>query len=335
MTRTYRRLWSGIVSFEALHGAYLKARRGKRFRPEVLEFGAHLEEELLALRAELGSRTYRVGTYRRFYVHDPKTREVAALPFRDRVVQHALVGAIEPIWERRFIYDSYACRVGKGTHAGADRLTGFLRRAHRMWTQTYVLKGDVSGYFPSVDHGVLRGLLRRYVGCEGTLWLLDEVVGSWNADEGRGIPIGNLTSQLFANVYLHELDEFVKYDLRWKFYLRYMDDFVLLGADKAELNRVKAVITRFLQDRLYLRLNPKSSIFPDAQGVDFLGYRIWRTHRLLRKRSIRNMRRRLKAFAAGKIGMEEMRMSMMAWLGHARHANTYRLRKRMFGSITF
>lgn len=331
MAKTYRHLWPQITSFETLHAAYLKARKGKRYTAGVLRFSAGLEERLLELQEELRERRYRISEYHRFNVYEPKKREVASLPFRDQVVQHALIAVIEPVFDKRLIYDSYACRVGKGNHAGADRITGWLRRAHRMWSETYVLKADVKSYFASVDHDVLKKLFRRRIACDGALWLTDLFVDSWNAESGRGIPIGNLTSQLYANIYLHELDRFVKYDLRVKFYLRYMDDFVVIGSDKTELNVLRAQIDRFLQEHLKLRLNSRTSVFPEDQGIDFLGYRIWRTHRLLRKRSVKRMRRWIRAWRKGKVYTEEIEASVAAWLGHAEHADTYNLQRELLG----
>jgi len=163
MAKTYKNLYSRIADFENLHAAYLKARRGKRFKPGVLEFSASLETNLLVLREELLTKTYRTDDYYVFEVYEPKKRIVAALPFRDRVVHHALCNVIEPIWEARFIHDSYACRVGKGTHAGADQVTEFLQRAKRKWGQVFILKLDIKAYFPSVDHAVLLDLLEKRV----------------------------------------------------------------------------------------------------------------------------------------------------------------------------
>jgi len=337
--KTYNNLWDQFVNFEGLHAAYLKARRGKRFEVEVMRFGTNLEQELFELLQQLQDGTYRTGEYHRFDVYEPKKREVASLPFRDRIVHHALVAELEKIYEPRFIYDSYACRVGKGTHAGADRVTEFLRRAHHIWPRTYVLKGDIKSYFASVDHRRLKSIVRRYVSCGRTLSLIDSIVDSWQREPGRGIPIGNLTSQLFANVYLHELDEFAKHQLHQKFYVRYMDDFVLLGSDKTELNAIRAKIGGYLDENLKLELNRKTSIFPEARGVDFLGYRIWRTHRLLRKSSAKRMRRKMRIFseryADGDILTEEVQVSIASWLGHAKHASTYKLRKKIFSEYTF
>lgn len=337
--KTYSNLWDQFVNFETLHAAYLEARRGKRFEAEVMRFGVNLEQGLFGLLQQLQDGTYRTGEYHCFNVYEPKKREVASLPFRDRIVHHALVAELEKIYEPRFIHDSYACRVGKGTHAGADRVTEFLRRAHRIWPQTYVLKGDIKNYFASVDHARLKLVIRRYVACEQTLLLIDGIVDSWQSERGWGIPIGNLTSQLFANVYLHELDEFVKHQLHQELYVRYMDDFILLGLDKTELNTIQVEIGRYLHENLRLELNRKTSIFPEARGVDFLGYRIWRTHRLLRKSSAKRMRRKMRVFsersASGDILPEEVRASIASWLGHAKHANTYSLRKKIFSEHIF
>ena len=336
--KTYRNLYPLIYAFNNLYLAYVKARRGKRYKAEVLRFSVNLECELIALYRELADHSYRTGEYRCFTVYEPKRREVAALPFRDRVVHHALCNVIEPIFERGFIRDSYACRVGKGTHAAADRLTEFLRSAYRRWGGCYVLKADVASYFPSVDHGVLMDIIRRRIACPETLELIKEILDSWNGNVGHGIPIGNLTSQLFANVYLNEFDQFVKHGLRARYYVRYMDDMILLAADKATLWEWRDAIQQFLGDALRLHLNNKTDIFPEARGVDFVGYRTWRTHRLLRKRSVKQMRRKLKAlgarYEAGEVDVETISAVVASWVGHASHADTYRLRCRVFGEFT-
>lgn len=337
MPKTCNGLYEKISDFENLHGAYLKARRCKRYRKEVLLFTRNVEEELLTLQEELVSGTYMTGQYRRFMVFEPKQREILALPFRDRVVHHAICTIIEPLFERRFIFDSYGCRVGKGTHSGSARLVDFLRRAQRVWDTVYCLKADISKFFPSVDHGDLKRVIRRIIRCKRTLKLLDEIIDSIPGQ--KGIPIGNLTSQIFANVYLDELDHFVKEKLQVKFYIRYMDDFVLLHSDKKLLHYCKAEIATFLKEELKLGLNAKTSVFPISRGVDFLGYRTWPTHKLLRKRSVIGMRRRLKKlserYRRGAITLEDIRPIIASWLGHTKHANSYNAVKRVLGSVVF
>lgn len=335
MVKTYNNLYPLIYDFENLYRAYLKARRNKRYQQEVLTFTVNLGENLLQIQNELIWKTYRTGPYRFFYVHDPKTRLVAALPFKDRVVQHALCNIIEPIFESRFIYDSYACRVGKGTHAGADRVTQFLRIAQRKWERVYCLKGDIAQCFPSINHAILKAIIRKRITCPDTLWLIDEIIdsGGDGSDCPRGLPIGNLTSQLWANVYLDQLDHFVKEVLRERYYVRYMDDFVVIGGDKRHLWEVKKEIEGFLADKLDLRLNDKTGVWPISQGIDFLGYRIWPTHRLVRKSSIKRMKRKLKAFQrkfrGGRISLDKINATIQSWLGHVSHANSYNLRRKL------
>jgi hypothetical protein len=279
-------------------------------------------------------------------VYEPKERIVAALPFRDRVLHQAIVAVIEPIWECRFIDDSYACRPGRGTHRGADRVQAMLRRAQREHGKVYVLKADIAKYFYSIDHCVLKKLVRRRIRCRRTLALIDSIIDS-NAEPGDlcpvGLPIGNLTSQLFANVYLHELDEFVKHALRERYYVRYMDDFCIISHDKAHLHRVRVLIEQFLWDRLRLKTNAKTQIFPIGtkfgRALDFLGYRIWPTHRRLRKSSIsritRTLRKLRRQYADGKVGMDRIRASIMSWIAHAAHADAFGLRRKLLGSFTF
>lgn len=341
MAKTFNDLYESIYDFENLFNAYLKARKNKRYSGEVLHFTANLEENLITLQNELIHRTYRSGRYREFYIYEPKERLIMALPFRDRVVHHALINVIEDIFEKRFIYDTYACRVGKGTHKGADRVTQFLRETQRKWGKTYCLKADVSKYFPSINHRILKDILFRRITCKGTRWLIEEIIDS-SAEPGelnpRGIPIGNLTSQLFANVYLGELDYFVKFTLGEKYYVRYMDDFVILHNDKRHLRYLRGEIEDFLKARLDLSLNHKTGIFPVSQGVDFLGYRIWSTHRLLRKNSVKRIKRALKKlqrdYSEGKASVDKVRSVVSSWVGHASHANTYRLRTKVLQGFT-
>jgi retron-type reverse transcriptase len=341
MAKSYRHLFERIYDFENLYRAYLKARRGKRRSDEVLRFENDLEGNLIGLQNELIWGQYKTGAYRYFTVYEPKERQVAALPFRDRVLQHAVVAVIEPIWEARFIADSYACRVGKGTHAGADRAEQMMRQVKREHGEVWALKADVSRYFQSIDHGRLKGLLRRYIRCPRTLRLLNEIIDS--AGDGVGLPIGNLTSQLFANVYLHALDEFVKYDLRERYYVRYMDDFVILSNDKAQLQSLRIEIEAMLWRRLCLVTNSKTHIFRvgglRGRALDFLGYRIYPTHRLIRKASARRadraLRRLRSAYKKGVISLDRVRQTVASWVAHASHASSEKIRKAVLEKFAF
>lgn len=346
MSKTFRNLWPDIISFKTLFRAWERTAKGRRRQRDVAAFQADLEPNLITIQENLIHKTYRTGPYHRFHIYEPKRREIASLPLKDRVVQHALVSVIEPIFEARFIDQSFACRPDKGAHKGADTVQGYLRRATREHGQAFALKADISKYFPSVCHDPLIRILSRRIACPDTLWLLKEVIGS-SADEGaltpRGIPIGNLTSQLFANVYLNELDHFVKHTLREPLYVRYMDDFAVIHHDKTHLHEIRKDIEDFLWAELGLRTNSKTQIFPVKQSggraLDFLGYRIWPTHRALRKDSINRMRRKMKRMASqyhrGLITWDDIDPVIMSWIGHARHADTYNLRRKVLGGVAF
>jgi retron-type reverse transcriptase len=346
--KRYKNLYPRVYSFPNLYLAFRRARRSKRDRAAVGAFEFDLETNLLDLQSELLDRTYRPGGYTNFYIYEPKRRLISAAPFRDRVVHHALCQVIEPIWEARFIATSYACRRGKGTHRALDRCQAWLQQ------YGYAFHGDVVKYFPFIDHGILRRLLSRHIADPQVRWLIDTILDSgaglqasehpaayfpgddlFAALRPRGLPIGNLTSQFWANVYLHELDMFVKHQLRSPAYLRYMDDFVLFANDKRQLQEWKTAIADFLALRLRLLLHPrKSPVFPARVGIDFCGFRIFPTHRRLRRSSVRRFVRRFRlqrrAYQRGELSLDEMTTSVQSWIAHAAHGDTWKLRRRLF-----
>jgi hypothetical protein len=353
MPRTYKNLYPRIHDFENLYLAHRKARKGgKRKRAEVAEFEHNLAENLLRLHTELREQTYHPGSYRHFLVIERKERKISAAPYRDRVVHHALMNVVQPIFEVRFIHDSYACRQGKGTHRALDRAQQFARGYQ------YVLQCDVREFFPSIDHAILRGLLARHVACRRTLWLVDRILESgagvladrytpvyfpgddlFAATRPRGLPIGNLTSQHWANVYLHPLDLFVKQELHCPAYLRYCDDFLLFAVDKSTLHRWRDEIVGFLQTLRLTLHEDKAQVFPVKSGIDFLGWRLFPHYRRLRRENVRFAIRRLRwqqaAFARGELDLDALTTSIQAWLAHAAHGNTYQLRRRIMGQFTF
>lgn len=343
-------LWPRLVSFENQLGAYRKARLGKRERPAVAEFGLDLERELLTLQRELQDGTYRPGGYRLFTIYERKPRIIAAAPFRDRVVHHAVMNLIEPPLDQTFIADSYACRHGKGVHAAVDR--------YQAWAQAYryVLKMDVRQYFPSIDHGLLKEKLRRRIRDLRVLDLLDRIIdGAPRGDsepcyfpgdnlftpfERRaGIPIGNLTSQFFANLYLDDLDHDIKQVLRVRPYLRYVDDMVVLDNDKARLADIRAAVReRLAADRL--RLHPrKAHVTRAADGLNLLGYVVYPNRRRLRNdnghRFARRLRAMAKAYRTGRLDRDKVLASTQSWIGHAQHADTEGLRRVIFSQAVF
>jgi retron-type reverse transcriptase len=279
--RRHNHLYPRITAFENLLAAARKAQRGKRFKPATARFNLNLEGELLKLQRQLNGQTYRHGGYRDFWIHDPKQRLISAAPYRDRVVHHALCNIIEPIFDRTFIHDSYACRQGKGTHAAVERYSAFARR------YPYVLKCDIRKYFQSVDHEILMAAITRKIKCTRTLWLIGEIIASRRDDSQaryfkgddlftpfarrRAIPIGNLTSQFFANVYLNGFDHYVKEHLGCRAYIRYVDDCVVFDRDKARLGELLAAMRAYLETlRLTLHKN-KCRVYRVSDGVTFLG----------------------------------------------------------------
>lgn len=347
--KTYRGLFERLASFENLHAAYRAARRGKRGTTQVAEFELRCEDELLAIRRELLAGEYRFGPYTEFTVTDPKERLVAAAPFRDRVVHHALVRVLEPIYEPRFIHDTYACRRGRGTHRAVLRCQEFTRR------YPYVLKADIWKFYPTVDHGVLLQILGRRVRDPRILRLADDVLATWrsgieyyrpfpgddlfSALRPRGIPIGNLTSQFFANVYLAELDGFAKRWLGVQAYVRYMDDVLLFAEDRETLREWRSALRREVV-RLRLILHPtKCHIMRTAQGVPFLGFTVLAARRrLLRsgvRRFVRRTRRQIREVAAGSLEPSALRRSVRGWVSHAAFADSLGLRRSIFPRLVW
>ncbi len=320
--KTHRCLWPLLVDFGNLHTAYREAARGKRFRPDVAAFGFDLEANLCRLGRELSDGTYLPGAYRQFTIYDrSKPRLISAAPFRDRVVHHAVCNLLEPIFERCFIHDSYACRKGKGLHAAVDRFCEFAA-GHR-----YVLKADIRHYFPSIQHEALLFALRRKVQCRRTLNLCSLILGHGSGEhDGLGLPIGNQTSQFFANVYLNGFDQFVLEHLKPGGYLRYVDDFVLFAEDKAWLRDALEEVRRFLAD-LGLELpSGKCLVQPVSAGTTFLGFRLWPEERRLVRSGVVRFRRRYRAqvrqLREGKLSPDDLRASVNGWLGHATHARS-------------
>jgi len=342
--KRYGHLWEKVLSWDNLVLAAQKAQRGKRSRGAVLRFNFDLERELLTLQNELEDKVYRPGRFRSHWIYRPKTRLISAAPYRDRVVHHALMNILEPILDRHFHPDSYACRRNKGTHAAADRLQHFMRK------YKYALQCDVRKYFPSIDHAILKDRFRRLIKDRHVLWLMNLIVDCSNEqekvlfwfdgddlfgpiDRRMGLPIGNLTSQWFANWMLDGLDHFVTSILGVGGYVRYCDDFVLLHNDRSLLKGAIGLVRSHLA---YVRLRlheRKLSVKPVRAGLTFVGYRVWPTHRLIRKGNIRRFRRRVrwmkKAYAKWVIDWDEVKLRLDSWMGHARQADSERLLRRL------
>lgn len=333
-----------LCSWLNLGWAYQNASRGKRGRGATAEFEYNLGDNLLDLETELTEKTYQPGAYSSFYIHEPKKRLISAAPFRDRVVHHALCNVTVPYFEELFIADSYANRVGKGTHRALDRCQGFAQK------YKYVLQCDIAQFFPSIDHAVLRETLVSMLPDESVLWLLDRILASGEgvlaeeydlmyfpgddllaANRPRGLPIGNLTSQWWANCYLNPFDHFVRRELRCKAYLRYVDDFLLFSDEKRELMRWRdAIIKRLERFRLTLH---KGSAHPRPveEGIPFLGFVIFPDHRRLKQRKGFAFRRKL-LYLLKTAGRETICASIQGWINHVHYGDTFRLRESVLGS---
>jgi retron-type reverse transcriptase len=307
--------FNDILSIKALFSAWRKFSKGKRARADIQIYQKELRDNIEKLQNELLIGTYRHEPYQPFTIFDPKQRSIHKATVRDRLVHQAIVSGIEPLFEKQFIYDSFSCRVGKGTHAAVKRLQVFLRRASVNNTRNvYVLKCDVSKFFDSVDHQILNRLINRRVKDDQTRRLIKEVIDSFCTQKGKGIPLGNVTSQLFANIYLHELDRFVKHNLLEKYYLRYCDDFVIVARTREHLLSLIPRIENFLTDNLALKIHPhKVEVRSWRQGVDFVGYVLKPSCILIRTKTKKRILERVNE------------RNISSYLGICNHANAYQL----------
>lgn len=347
---SHTHLFDQICSFENLYLASKKAEKGKRFRHEVAKFNARREENLIAIQKLLRAGQYPFGNFHTIKIVRPKPRLISAADYRDRVAHHALINMIGPLFEKKFIRDSYANQKDKGTHAALDRCTYYARRYRYVW------QFDIRKYFPSLDHQILLAEIARTIRCPRTLELIAQIIDTSNPQEPanfyfpgddlftpyarrKGLPIGNLTSQFFANVYLNAFDHFVKEELRLPGYIRYVDDALGFSNDKEQLREAKARSQLFL-DRWRLLLHPKKNlIYPVSHGIPFLGFRVFPTHRRLQRSGVKRSRQKLRAlqrlYRAGRFSGEKVNASVQAWLGHVRHGDTWGLRRALFGQYTF
>ena len=352
-------VYNDMCQFDNLYDCYLEARKLKRYRHEVLYFSNRLEDNLRRIQYELLTQTYNLGPYRRFFVYEPKLRCISALHFKDRIVQWAIYKILNPFYDKMFIEDSYACRKGKGTHVALDRLQYWLRlleykmEVNHLKEPYYYLKMDISKFFYRIDHKVLLDILSRRVKDLKLLNLIKIVIDNPKAAFGLGegvepstnlnvwlydvgMPIGNLTSQLFANLYMNELDQFCKHILRIKYYARYMDDFVILGT-KEELQRYRIEIESFIKNHMKLSVNNKTVLAPITKTMEFVGYRVSAHIRKIRKSSIRRIKNRFKSimrkYEEYKIDLRTLMEPVASWHGMFLRSSDNSLEKKMLSII--
>ncbi|MCX6770658.1 MAG: reverse transcriptase/maturase family protein [Candidatus Micrarchaeota archaeon] len=352
--KTYRNLFAKVCDYDNLYDAFLNASAGKTKKQYVIDFEKSLDNNLYALQWELFTRTYKPHPLTTFTIRDPKTRKISASHFRDRVIHHAICNVIAPIFESRFIFDTFANRKGKGTLAALERFDHFMhkvtgngkiiqREREREPLPNsivgFALKADIRHYFENVDQGILISILRRRINDENLMWLIRTILENHKTEiPGKGMPLGNLTSQFFANVYLSELDYFVKHKLRVKYYLRYVDDFIILHRSKEQLENWETQIDAFLRESLKIELHPdKTKIISLGTGVQLLGFRAFYHFRILKKSNVRRVLGRLALFrakyAAGEMEQSRILLSNSGWQGYAMMGNTFKLRQQVHKEI--
>ena len=333
--KTYKHLYEELYSYENLEYAYQRARKGRTQKSYVLEFEKNIKKNLLELQRDLQFHSYRPKPLVSFLIKDPKVRIISKSHFRDRIVHHGICRIIEPLFEKSFIYDSYANRLGKGTSKALERFECFKRKVSKNNTlSSYVLKADIKKYFETMNQEILLSLVKTKIKDEKVLFLIKTILKNYSTGPGKGMPLGNLSSQFFANVYLHELDLFVKHTLKVKYYLRYVDDFIILKNDPRTLEKYKLQIQAFLKEKLSLTLHPeKSKILYLKQGIPILGFRIFPHHKLLRRgnmqRRIKELKKQKELYKESFISYDEIYNSFQGWNVFARQANTFKIRSKL------
>lgn len=310
-----------IIDVDNLLEAWKEFVRGKKHKHDVCEFSMRLMDNIFSLHSDLFNHTYKHGAYQAFNICDPKPRNIHKATVRDRLLHHAIYRVLYPFFARTFIADSYSCQLGKGTHRALARFRQFSYIVSKNNTRAcWILKCDIRKFFASIDHSVLFDILQQYISDQDAIWLLREIIKSFSTEPGKGLPLGNLTSQLLVNIYMNAFDQFAKHKLKAQYYIRYADDFVIFSQDRGWLKQQTTPIKNFLTDRLKLELHPdKLFIKTLASGVDFLGWVNFSGHRVLRTATKRRMMRRLTE--------NKLPATLNSYLGLLKHGNTYKLRK--------
>lgn len=336
-------IFQEITSVENLFSAWDSFHSGKKNKPDVLRFEWDLETNIFHLHRLLKAKSFEHGAYASFFIQDPKQRHIHKATVQDRILHHAIFNVLNPIFEPTFTANSFSCRVNKGTHKGVETVATMIRQISQNGTRPcFVLKCDIQKFFFRIDHLILLTILKRKIQDQDALWLLEKVIGSFstNPGEAKGLPIGNLTSQLFANIYMNEFDQYVKHVLKVEHYARYTDDFVILTENTEYLENLIPVFASFLNERLALNLHPKKTVIRKFnQGIDFLGYTIFPDHQLVRTKTKQRIFRKLKEkvyqFKAEVINEQRLSQSLQSYRGVLSHANTHELQERMENQFWF
>lgn len=318
-------MYNNIISTENLILAWKEFLKGKRNKDDVQKFYYQLLDNILLLHNELKNKIYKHSGYYAFNISDPKPRNIHKATVRDRLLHHAIYRILYPYFDKKFIYDSYSCIKFKGTHRAGKRFKQMFYKISKNNTKTvWVLKCDIKKFFASVDHKILLGILNKHISDKDVIWLLNNVVESFSSTErGKGLPLGNLTSQLLVNIYMNEFDQFMKHELKVKYYIRYADDFVIMSTDKKYLENLTYQMSEFLENNLKLSLHPdKVFIKTFASGVDFLGWIYFPDHKVLRTATKKRMFKKLKT-------NDYKQDSLQSYLGMLSHGNTYIIKNKL------
>ena len=336
-------MYKNLITLENIFFAWYGFKKGKQNKMDVMIFERNLEDNLFELFHELITKTYRHQDYQTFHIHDPKFRIINKADVRDRVVHHLIFKYLEPIFQPGFIKQSYSCQTGKGIHQSVQDVRYHLywasnKFSHKVWS----LKMDIKKFFGSVDHEILLGLIKKKVFDIDVLWLLEKIISSFYSPDkiGKGLPIGNLTSQIFANIYLSELDYFAKFNLKEKLYFRYADDFIFLHEGREYLENLEIKMCNFIETSLKLIVHPDKIIYRKlSQGIDWLGYVILPYHSVLRattrKRMFKKIKIKTELFNCGLLSSEKLNNSVQSYLGILKHCNGYKIEQKLRNDIWF
>lgn len=341
MPKKIKNVFHQNLTFEKMLEAHLRAKKHKSYKNEIIIFELNLENNLINLIKQLKDQTYCLGSYYTFKIYEPKEREVKALPYKDRVVHQWYVEEfIKPYILPRFINTTFACITDRGTHKAVEEVQRQMRVFKRNFGDFWILKCDIKKFFYSIDAYILFEIMQKYISDKYLLYLTQILIFNGPINKNQiGIPIGNYTSQFFANIYMNELDHFVKRVLKVKYYTRYMDDFIIILKTKKECIDIKKKIEIFLKRHLHLELNSKSRYYPYKMGVNFCGYRIFTTHRLLRLSSKKKIKKNVKKwnlqFHNNNLDINYAIQSINSWLGHSSHCNSFRLQQKILKSCDF
>ncbi len=338
MCKSIKKQFYNKLTYLKLLEAHDRAKQGKTNKKEVILFEMDLETNVMNLYRNLKNGTYKMGKYREFTIYEPKERIIKALPYVDRIVhQWYIEEFIKPFIVPKFVTSSFACLENKGTHAAVKTLQKYMRLMKKKNPDYYVLKCDIKKYFYTINKNILFNIMKSYISDKKLLQLTEIFI--FDNNDVKGIPIGNYTSQFFANIYLDKLDHLIKDKLRVKYYVRYMDDFVLLLNNKEEAKQILKEITEFLEKKLDLELNKKTRYYPNKLGIDFCGYKIYDTHIKIRKRSIVKIKRKIKVwnnlYAQDKLDFHNFLLCFNSFKGHIKHGNCYNLYNKLVSTIDF